>query len=832
MRFRFKDTPNSAMSYLLHERQKYLDGPFMVLLEGNARTFAKMRHPFNDKEIPVTGQYRVRVRAAAEQGESDQPVFMDITRGSTGRLARFRVDATPQKPQIYEFTRTFDASVPGEYGVGIVGGTRFGSIVQERLRKMRKANDLFADGKLAESLQIKSRMRAQGDFDTNARGGFRPDVLDLAPFPKLMIEWIEVTGPLQPEFPPPSMTMLFPEGLPAEREQSIETIREIVARLLPRAFRRRVSKSEIDNIVQIAQAEKASGEPFEDILKTSITAILCSPNFLYLREDGTDKTRELKPIELATRLSYFLWSSKPDDELFSAAMSGELADDKVLEKQIDRMLADERSEGLVKGFARQWLKVDEFLRFEPDQAIFPDYYETQFAGIEDEITREPLEFFREVLHADEPVDAFLSSSWLMLNEKLAAYYGIEGVTGTDFRRVNLPSPMQWLDAARERSKNVPLLGDWYHLGPFSESDFDAAFETEHVNASKIDVEEGVKQKSWAKELRLRDGEVLDGLDAQNSAYYFYRRIDSAISQPLDLSLGSDDAIAVWVNGKSVLSEKVERPVQPDQHQLKIQLKKGRNDLLIKVVNATSSGGFYFQSEAVGGELAKAVLVKAKDRNVDHRRSLEAAFLKEAPAASRGGLLGMAGVHLWGADGNRTKPVERGKYLLTVLFNDPPPPPPPNAGEVEPNLRGQRLTVRERLEKHREQVTCNNCHRRIDPYGLAMENFNAIGLWRTHVDGEKPPNRYDERREVIDASGTLPNGKSFSNFIQFRRAILSQKERFHRGLTEKLLTYALGRTIEPSDRPVIDKILAQAAKEQTTLRSLIKAIARSEPFQTK
>ena len=113
--------------------------------------------------------------------------------------------------------------------------------------------------------------------------------------------------------------------------------------------------------------------------------------------------------------------------------------------------------------------------------------------------------------------------------------------------------------------------------------------------------------------------------------------------------------------------------------------------------------------------------------------------------------------LWGADGNRTKPVERGKYLLTVLFNDPPPPPPPNAGEVEPNLRGKQLTVRERLELHREQTTCNNCHRRIDPYGLALENFNAIGQWREQADGEKPVNQYWGERAAINASGTLPNG---------------------------------------------------------------------------
>ena len=101
----------------------------------------------------------------------------------------------------------------------------------------------------------------------------------------------------------------------------------------------------------------------------------------------------------------------------------------------------------------------------------------------------------------------------------------------------------------------------------------------------------------------------------------------------------------------------------------------------------------------------------------------------------------------GADGNRTKPVERGKYILTVLFNSPPPPPPPNAGEVEPNLGGQILTVRERLARHREQTSCNNCHRRIDPYGLALENFNVIGHWREQLDGEKPLAHWGDKPPV-------------------------------------------------------------------------------------
>jgi hypothetical protein len=204
----------------------------------------------------------------------------------------------------------------------------------------------------------------------------------------------------------------------------------------------------------------------------------------------------------------------------------------------------------------------------------------------------------------------------------------------------------------------------------------------------------------------------------------------------------------------------------------------------------------------------------------------------SPDLVRGGLLGMAGVHLWGADGSRTKPVERGKYILTVLFNSPPPPPPPNAGEVEPNLSGQILTVRERLGKHRAQTTCNNCHRRIDPYGLALENFNVIGVWRDRMDGEKPLSHWGDNRPAIESQGTLPNGREFTNFVEFKQALCEQQDRFVRALAEKLLTYALGRTLEASDRPTVDQIVTSAHSPQPTLRLLIRGIVASDVFLAK
>ena len=833
MHFDFVDTRNSAMSYLLNKRTHEINGASLTVMQSGARTYAKLLHPSTNKEIPVTGRYRVRVCAAADSGDSKKPVFMDVTFGSLGRIGRFRVDAKIDEPKIYEFDRTFDASVPGEFGVHIVNKMRFSETRQVVHKTHRESNDLFADGKPMESLRLKARMRAEGNYDSFVRGGYLPSVIDTKPLPKLHLKWIEVIGPIQSDFPPPSMHAIFPAGMPSADQQTIEAATAAIKRLLPRAFRRRTTPAELDGIVGVMKADIAAGASFEQAMETGLTAMLCSPNFLYLREDESAKLRKLTSFELATRLSYFLWSSKPDDELFRSAASGKLSNDAAeLNRQVDRMLADPRSDGLVNGFARQWLKVDEFTRFLPDEKIFPKFYETEFAGLEKDIVQEPLAFFREVLDKEEPIQSFLSSDWLMLNERLASYYGISGVVGNEFRRVPLVKPNVWMANVKARVSNQPQIGPIHVIGPFTADTMQSAYDQRFAPERKLDLEKPVGELRWVKKAEWTDDTVHYVFNDATSAFYLYRQIDSKIEQDLPLALGSDDAIKVWINGDEVLKNYVKRGVEKNQDRVTVKLKVGKNELLIKIVNGQSNGGFFFKAETLQLETLTALQMSALKRTRAQRRILEDTYLSESTSAARGGLLGMAGVHLWGADGNRTKPVERGKYLLTVLFNDPPPPPPPNAGEVEPNLRGKQLTVRKRLELHREQTTCNNCHRRIDPYGLAMENFNAIGQWRVQADGEKPINQYWGERTAIDPSGMLPNGVEFGNFLEFKRALLAQKNRFARGLTEKLLMYALGRTIEPTDRPIIDRMLVAADKDGMTIKSLVKQIVNSQPFQTK
>ncbi|MEL6108982.1 MAG: DUF1592 domain-containing protein, partial [Planctomycetota bacterium] len=414
-----------------------------------------------------------------------------------------------------------------------------------------------------------------------------------------------------------------------------------------------VTANELEPFMDLARAELEAGSGLERVLKTTLIGILCSPKFLFLHEKSIDASsdhsssnvaaRALSPLEYASRMSFLLWSSQPDDELLSVAAANKLSNSERRRTQINRMLRDPRCQGFLDGFARQWLKVEGFNQFPPDERIFPSFYATEFRGLDSDLIDQPLEMIRELIRSDESVLELLDSDWTMLNERLARYYGINGVEGDAFRRVRL---------------------------------------------------------------------------------------------------------------------------------------------------------------------------SARD------------------AAIRGGLLGMAGIHRWGSDGSRTKPVERGKYILDVLFNDPPPPPPPNAGEVEPNLRGQKLTVRERLSKHREQTTCNHCHRRIDPYGLAMENFNTIGLWRELEDGEKPIEQWGDERPAIDPSGKLMNGTEFEDFVEFKAAVMGQKERFVRGLTEKLLAYALARSVEPGDRILVDAIVQRAEKENYTFRSILTSIIESKVFRSK
>jgi len=627
---------SGGIAYIKEQRDTILRPDGVITMQSGMRSDEALRHPWNGELIPVRGTYTLRLRVGADAGERGEPLYIRVTREGDGDLWSGKVTGTLSEPQIIEVTRPFDVSGSGEIAVKFENPIHFARVNYFHTDLSRQSDKALAAGRAVESGRTLARMGAEGMISQSRP---EPSSLDPSHFPRLFFDWIELEGPLYEQWPPGSTERLFPRGIEDSSTPPGEALTHLFTELLPRAFRRPVTGEEVARIVGISEAELAAGRPFPEAVKGGLVAMLCSPHFLLHLEGEPSETPEpVNADALANRLSYFLWSSLPDETLRAAASAGELIKPEHLAAEVDRMFADPKAEALVTGFAASWLKAREFDRFDVDRNLYRDYYAVTRAGLNDAVNAEPLAFFREVLTHDLSVLNFLDSDWTMVNEPLAAWYGLPGVNGAEFQRVALP-----------------------------------------------------------------------------------------------------------------------------------------------------------------------------------------------PGSPRGGLVGMAALHKWGSDGNRTKPVERGKYVLDVLFNDPPDPPPPNVGEVEPNVEGAMLTVRQRLDQHRTIESCRNCHARLDPYGLGLESFNVVGLWREKQDGER---EWWPKEAVIDASGVFPNGRSFANFAEYRTGLADQSDRFLHGLAEKLFAYALGRNVEPTDRGTIEGLVKAMKEDGMTLRSLVKAMVCSKAFLEK
>jgi hypothetical protein len=195
-----------------------------------------------------------------------------------------------------------------------------------------------------------------------------------------------------------------------------------------------------------------------------------------------------------------------------------------------------------------------------------------------------------------------------------------------------------------------------------------------------------------------------------------------------------------------------------------------------------------------------------------------------PETHRGGLLGMGSVLTVSANGIETSPVIRGVWLLENILGTPPSPPPDDVPPIDPDIRGA-TSIRDQLAKHRNSTTCNECHRKIDPPGFALENFDPIGGWRTHYPKGK------NQGPVIDASGELPSGESFDDINGFKELLLDREVLFARMLAGRVLSYAIGRRIETSDRAEVDRIVAAISKEDFGMRSLIEEVVAGPVFQS-
>jgi len=248
-------------------------------------------------------------------------------------------------------------------------------------------------------------------------------------YPILIIDAISMRGPIITE----EEQRWRDEYMPSE-EEGINQVRAGLAALAKRAFRRPLDEGELEAFVKITEAEIMAGEAFADAVKSAMTAILCSKSFLFIAEGDVDKNRHtLNDWEIASRMSYLLWSTMPDDELFAAAERGKLREKAELQRQVVRMLADPRAERFTQSFPAQWLHLRKVGMFPPDKKIYPDYDD----HLERSMVAETQAFFKEVLDQGLTLREFIDSDWTMVNPCLARFYGIEDVTKDEFQRVSL-----------------------------------------------------------------------------------------------------------------------------------------------------------------------------------------------------------------------------------------------------------------------------------------------------------------------------------------------------------------------------------------------------------
>lgn len=447
----------------------------------------------------------------------------------------------------------------------------------------------------------------------------------------LGVESISIAGPLKEATTdrPPQWITVFSAGNKAPDDTA--RAQEVLSAFASRAYRRPASPEQVATLMKVYRTERESGRAFETAVRAALSAALVSPNFLFRSvahpgASNPESRYRLSGYELASRLSYFLWSSMPDQPLLDAAADGSLLTDAGLSAHVKRMLADKRSDAFVENFSGQWLQLRALDGVAIDRARFPDFDDKLRAAMAKEATL----FFGDVLKSDRSVLEFVDSRETFLNPRLAAFYGISGVTGDGFRRVTLP-----------------------------------------------------------------------------------------------------------------------------------------------------------------------------------------------PDSPRGGVLTMGAVLTLTSQTTRTSPVKRGLFVLDQMLGAPPPPPPADVPPLEQAAKSDpNATVREKLAAHIANPTCAACHSRLDPLGLAFEHFDAIGRWRD-AENEKP----------IDASGTLPDGVHLNGAGDLKRTLLARADQFVEALTSKVLTYALGRGVEPFDRPAIRQIARRTREQNDRFPALIEAIVLSETFRT-
>ena len=363
-------------------------------------------------DFPVAGDYRIRIQLSGMKPPKGRAPRVNVyAKGLDRMLVEQEVVTTEESPMTVDVTFHVPA---GHHDLRLTCDASGPSNLPRHGR--------FDAGRFFTTIKASDSGRQPWQYKLTDEEG-----IPIRPF--LIVDFVEIQGPLQSAWPSPQQRTFFGSG-----SQDRVHAREIVTRFAERAFRRPVREQEIERFTKLVESEVNSGEKFESAVKSALQAILCSKDSIYLVEGSTNRLNlQLNDWELASRLSYFLWSTMPDDRLFDLARTNALHRPEVLRGEVTRMLRDPRAARFSTGFSRQWLQLKNVGKFPPDKKLYPDYD----AHLERSMVAEGTTFFRQVLDQNLSVRQFLDSDWTMLNARLAEHYGIGGVDGDEFRQVAL-----------------------------------------------------------------------------------------------------------------------------------------------------------------------------------------------------------------------------------------------------------------------------------------------------------------------------------------------------------------------------------------------------------
>jgi hypothetical protein len=363
-----------------------------------------------------SGLYRMRLQASGIRPPGGQPAHLSIGKETSEEtvdgLIEFDITAEEDSPQVYEFEVFLE--MPASLHLCVVatdavdrrGGAAFRNALSGR-------SYIFTHSSESSLLNP----NAPQMFDGNGNGIFSTVLLD----------WIEWEGPLVTEEEKSRRVGVLPPD-----DATPEVVGEHLNRLAHRAWRRPVEKGELEDYLQSYRDEREAGEKMANAYRIAMQGVLTSRNFIYLVEGDPVARERLTDWELGSRLSYFLWSSMPDDELFTAAQSGKLNGED-LKNEVDRMLKDSRTNRFIDDFTRQWLQLHRVGMFPPDKKLYPGYDD----WLETSMRAEPIEYFREMFAKNLPIDGFLDSEWTMANARLCDFYGLPELKTDGFQRVSL-----------------------------------------------------------------------------------------------------------------------------------------------------------------------------------------------------------------------------------------------------------------------------------------------------------------------------------------------------------------------------------------------------------